>query len=71
MTDSHHTTESNFLNNLCLETPIAWSNSIDEQWTELDDKVSVKLHICTILAETVAFLQETIYIEAASILVDL
>ena len=71
MTDSHHTTESNFLKNLCLETPIAWSNSIDEQWTELDDKVSIKLHICTILAETVALLQETIYIEAASILVDL
>ena len=70
-TDSHHTTESNFLKNLCLKTPVAWGNSIDEQWTELDDKVSIKLHICTILAETVALLQETIYIEAASILVDL
>ena len=29
-TDSHHTTESNFLKNLCLKTPIAWGNSIDE-----------------------------------------
>ena len=24
MTDSHHTTESDFLKNLCLKTPIAW-----------------------------------------------
>ena len=38
MTDSHHITESNFLKNLCLKTPIAWGNSIDEQWTELDGK---------------------------------
>ena len=67
MTDSHHTTESNFLKNLCLKTPIAWGNSIDERWTELDDKVSMKLHMCTTLEETVALLQETIYTEAASI----
>ena len=66
-TDSHHTTESNFLKNLCLKTPIAWGNSIDERWTELDDKVSMKLHMCTTLEETVALLQETIYTEAASI----
>ena len=63
-TDSHHTTESNFLKNLCLKTPIAWGNSTDERWTELDDKVSIKLHMCTTLAETVALLQETIYTEA-------
>ena len=65
--DSHHTTEINFLRNLCLKTPIAWGNSIDERWTELDDKVSIKLHMCTTLAETVSHLQETIYTEAASI----
>ena len=65
--DSHHTTESNFLKNLCLKTPIAWGNSIDERWTELDDKVSIKLHMCTTLPETVSLLQETIYTEAASI----
>ena len=65
--DSHHTTERNFLKNLCLKTPIAWGNSIDEGWTELDDKVSIKIHICATLAETVSLLQETIYTEAASI----
>ena len=37
-TGSHHKTESNFFKNLCLKTPIAWGNSIDEQWTELDGK---------------------------------
>ena len=65
--DSHHTTESNFLKNSCLKTQIAWGNSIHERWTELDDKVSIKLHMCTTLAETVSPLQETIYTEAASI----
>ena len=65
--DYYHTTESNFMKNLCLKTPIAWGNSTDEQWTELDDKVSIKLHLCTTLAETVSLLQETIYTEAASI----
>ena len=67
MTDSHHATESNFLKNLCLKTPIAWGNSIDERWTELDDKVSIKLHMCTTFEETAALFQETIYTEAASI----
>ena len=67
MTDSHHTTESDFLKNLCLKTPIAWGNSIDERWTQLDDKVSNKLHMCATLAETVSLLQESIYIEAANI----
>ena len=71
MIDSHHTTESNFLKNLYLKTPIAWGNSIDERWTDLDDKVSIKLHMCTTLAETVSLLQETIYTEAASILAHL
>ena len=66
-TDSHHRTESNFLKNLCLKTPIAWGKSINEQWTGLDDKVSIKLHMCTTLAETVALFQETVYTEAASI----
>ena len=65
--NSHHTTASNFLKNLCLKTPIAWGTSIDERWTELDDKVSIKLHICTTLTEIVSLLQETIYTEAASI----
>ena len=65
--DSHHTIESNFPKNLCLKTPIAWGNSIDERRTVLDDKVSIKLHMCTTLAETVSHLQETIYTEAASI----
>ena len=49
MTDSHHTTESNFLKNLCLKTPIAWGNSIDERWTELDDKVLN--FICVLLCQ--------------------
>ena len=56
MTDSHHTTESDFLKNLCLKTPIAWGNSIDERWTQLDEKVSNKLHMCANLAETVSIL---------------
>ena len=59
-TDSHHTTESDFLKNLCLETPIAWANSVDERWTQLDDKVSDKLHMYASLAETLTFLQELI-----------
>ena len=67
MADTHHTTKSDFLENLCLETPIAWGNSIDERWTQLDDKVSIKLQMCTTLAETVSHLQETIYTEAESI----
>ena len=67
MTDSHHTTESDFLKNLCLKTPIAWGNSIDERWTQLDDKVSNKLHMCATLAETVSLLQESIYTEAVNI----
>ena len=67
MIDLHHTTESNLLKNLCLKTPITWGNSIDEQQTELDDKVSIKLHMYTTLAELVSLLQETIYSEAASI----
>ena len=53
MTDSHHTTESDFLKNLCLKTPIAWGNSTDERWTQLDDNVSNKLHVCATLAQTV------------------
>ena len=67
MVDSHHTTESNFLKNLCLKTPIAWGNSIDERWTELDDKVSIQLHMRTTLVVIVSPLQETIYTETASI----
>ena len=66
-TDSHHRTESDFLKNLCLKTPIAWGNSVDERWTQLDDKVSDKLHMYATLAETVSFLQESIYTEAANI----
>ena len=66
MTHSHHITESDFLKNLCLKTPIAWGSSTDEQWTQLDDKVSDKLHICATLAETVSLLQESIYTEAAN-----
>ena len=66
-TDSHHTTESHFLKNLCLETPIAWGNSTDERWTELDDKVSINLHMCPALAETVSPFQETIYTKATNI----
>ena len=29
-TDSHHTSEGDFLMNLCLKTPITWGNSADE-----------------------------------------
>ena len=67
MTDSHHTTENDFLKDLFLKTPIAWGNSIVERWTQLDHKVSNKLHMCATLAETVSLLQESIYIEAANI----
>ena len=67
MADSRHTAGSDFLKNLCLKSPIAWGSSIDERWTQLDDKVSIKLHMCTTLAEAVSHLQETIYTEAASI----
>ena len=66
-TDSHHTTESDFLKNLCLKTPVAWGNSVHERWTQLDDKVSVKLHMCATLAETLTLLQESIYNDAANI----
>ena len=67
MTDSHHTTGSDFLKNLCLKTPVAWGNSVDERWTQLDDKVSVKLHMCATLAETRTLLQESLYNDAANI----
>ena len=66
-TDSHHTTESDFLKNLCLKAPVAWGNSVDERWTQLDDKVSDKLHMCATLAETLTLLQESIYNDAANI----
>ena len=66
-TDSHHTTESDFLKNLCLKTPVAWGNAVHERWTQLDDKVSVKLHMCATLAETLTLLQESIYNDAANI----
>ena len=45
-TDAHHTTESDFLKNLCLKTSVACGNSVDEPWTQLDNKVSDKLHMC-------------------------
>ena len=66
-TDSHHTTESDFLKNLCLKTPVAWGNSVDQRWTQMDDKVSDKLHMCATLAETLTLLQESIYNDAANI----
>ena len=47
VTDSHHTTESDFFKNLCLNSPIVWGNSVNEQWTQQDDKVSDKL-ICVL-----------------------
>ena len=55
-TDSHHTTESDFLKNLCLKTPVAWGNS-----------VSVKFHMRATLAETPTLLQESIYNDVANI----
>ena len=67
MSDSHNTNESNFLKNLFLKKHIAWSNSTDEWWTQLDDKVSDKLHMCTALADTLFLQQESIYTEAATI----
>ena len=67
MTDSHHTTESDFRKNLCLKTPIARSNSVDERWTQLADKVNEKLHICATLADTLSLIQESIYTEAVNI----
>ena len=63
-----HITQLKVISLRICETPIAWGNSIDEHWTELDDKISIKLHMCTTLAETVSLLLETIYTEAASIL---
>ena len=66
-TDSYNTTESDFLKNLCLKTPIAWGNSVDKRWTLLDDKVSNKLYMCANLADTLSLLQESIYNDAANI----
>ena len=66
-TDSHHTTEIDFIKNLCLKTPLAWGNLVDEQWTQVDDKVSDNLHMCANLAETLTLLQESIYNDAANI----
>ena len=66
-TDSHDATESDFLKNLCLKTPIAWGNSADKRWTLLDDKVSDKLYMCATLADTLSLLQESIYNDAANI----
>ena len=66
-TDSHHTSESDFLENLWLKTPIAWGNSTAEQWTLLDDKVSANLHMWATLADTISLLEESIYTEAANI----
>ena len=67
MADSHNTTESDFHKNLCLKTPIAWCNSVDKQWTQLDDKVSDTLYICATLADTLYLLEESIYNDAANI----
>ena len=66
-TDSHHTTESDFLKNLCLKASVALGNSVHERWTQLDDKVSDKLHMCATLAETLTLLQESIYNDAENI----
>ena len=67
-TDSHNATESDFLKNLSLKTPIAWGNSVDKRWrTLLDDKVSDKLYMCATLADTLSLLQESIYNDAANI----
>ena len=66
-TDSHNTTEIDFLKNLCFKTPIAWGNSVDKRWTLLDDKVSDKLYMCATLADTLSLLQESIYNDAANI----
>ena len=65
--DKTHTTENDFLKNLCFKTPVAWGNSVEERWTQLNDKVSVKLHMCAALAETPTLLQESIYNDAANI----
>ena len=40
-----------------------WGSSCDEQWRQLDDKVSITLHMCTTLVEPVSLVQETIYME--------
>ena len=53
---------------MSLKTPIAWGNSVDERWTQLDDKVSDKLHMCATLVETLTLLHESIYNDAANIL---
>ena len=44
-TDSHLTSESDFLKNLYLKTPVAWGNSTGERWTLLGYKVSDNLHM--------------------------
>ena len=67
MTDSHDTAESDFLKKLCSKTPIAWGNPIDEQWTQLDDKVSDRRQMRVTSANTISLLQESIYTEAANI----
>ena len=65
-TDSHQTTEYDFLKNLCLKASVAWGNWwADEWWTQLEDKVTGKLHMCGTLAKTLTLLQESIYNDAA------
>ena len=41
-------------------------NSIDERWTQLDDKVSDKLRMCATVVNTPSLLEESIYTEAAN-----
>ena len=50
-----------------MKTPVAWRNSVDERWTQLDDNGGDKLHMCATLAETLTLLQESIYNDAANI----
>ena len=56
-TDSNYTTENDFLKNLCFETSIAWSNSIDVRWIQLDDKVTSKVHVYVNFADIISLLQ--------------
>ena len=41
-------------------------NSIDERWTQLDDKVSDKFRMCATVVNTLSLLEESIYTEAAN-----
>ena len=52
-TDSHHTFKSDLLQNLCLKTPIASGNAIDEYGHNWMVKLVTNFICCAVLADTI------------------